>query len=255
MVSEAASEAASGALTSPDPALLKGRRRYHVALTPSEVVERLAEQPGVQTYTSELLPDFGGLIADADYTVELTGSRGFMVHCGPPAARGQSATGMLRLLYLRGRLERTDEGTQVLLSFAYRRPRWAMQRWVGFLTLASLGLVWVLIGPGVLAKKALLYGALLLVLGPVIAHDLRRGDRVQGQRIALLNLMEQTLGPIQLEDGNDEPYRRRQLSASFDEEDEEDEDNEDDEQGEEDERDKQQGGEGDGGDNDHCGAG
>src|SRR5690606_2239217 len=107
------------------------------------------EQPGVKAYERRMVPDFGGLIEDAEFTLEL-GEREFTLHSGPPAARGQSATGMLRLLYLRGRLTATDEGTLIELRFAYRRPRWALQRWVGFLALASLGLVWVLIGPGVL---------------------------------------------------------------------------------------------------------
>ncbi|WP_146155816.1 MerC domain-containing protein [Enhygromyxa salina] len=186
-------------------------RRYHVALTAKEVLERLSEQAGVKAYERNMLPDFGGLIEDAEYTLEL-GSREFTMHCGPPAARGQSATGMLRLLYLRGRLSSTREGTLIELRFAYRRPRWALQRWVGFLALAGLGLVWVLVGPGVLAKKALLYGALALVLGPVIAHDLRRADRIDEQRRAMLNLIERTFGPIQLDDPHpDEPYRRRML--------------------------------------------
>ena len=212
-------------------------RRYHLALTPAEVIERLSGLPGVKTYTSELLPDFGGLVEDADYTVELLSEHSFSIHCGPPAARGQSATGMLRLLYLVGRMHRTDEGTLVELRFAYRRPRWAMQRWVGFLALASFGLVWVLIGPGVLVKKAMLYGLLLLVLGPVVVHDLRRGERLDEQRRDLLNLLEHSFGPIELDEPHhDEPYRRRMLGkvpldakrhTGRDDEDE-DEDDEDD---------------------------
>jgi hypothetical protein len=218
----------SGALGEQDPAPARpGPRRYHVALTPAEVLERLSEQEGVKAYEPNMLPDFGGLVADAEYTLEL-GEREFTLHCGPPAARGQSATGMLRLLYLHGHLHRTEEGTLVELRFAYRRPRWALQRWIGFLALASLGLVWVLIGPGILAKKALLYGALLLVLGPVLAHDLRRADRIAEQRRALLNLIEHSFGPIQLDEPHpDEPYRRRVLTAadaSYEDDDEPDDD-------------------------------
>lgn len=187
-------------------------RRYHVPLTAKEVLERLCEQPGIKAYERRMVPDFGGVVEDADFTLEL-GDREFTLHCGPPAARGQSATGMLRLLYLRGRLIPTDEGTLIELRFAYRRPRWALQRWVGFLALASLGLVWVLIGPGVLAKKALLYGLLLLVLGPVVAHDLRRTERVEDHRKAMLNLIERSFGPIQIAEPHpDEPYRRRMLN-------------------------------------------
>ncbi|HVI03650.1 MAG TPA: hypothetical protein VM869_33385 [Enhygromyxa sp.] len=201
---------------SKDPALPKRAvaRRYHVALTPREVLERLSEFPGVKAYRRATVPDFGGVVADAEYTLEL-GDDEFTLHCGPPAARGQTATGMLRILYLRGRMTRTDEGTLIELSFAHRRPRWALQRWVGFLALASLGLLWVLIGPGELAKKALLYGILLAVLGPVVVHDLRRAERIEDNRKALLNLVEHSFGPIQLDEPHpDEPYRRRMIASS-----------------------------------------
>ncbi|MFO7566589.1 MAG: hypothetical protein R6X02_28355 [Enhygromyxa sp.] len=201
--------------TPPKPA--PRRWRYHVALTPKEVLERLCELPGVQAYESGTVPDFGGAVVDADYTLELF-ERRFTLHCGPPAARGQSATGMLRLLYLQGRMTRTEAGTLIELGFAYRRPRWALQRWVGFLALASLGLMWVLIGPGDLGKKALLYGLLLLVLGPVVAHDLRRTERIEEQRKSLLNLLEHSFGPIQLDEPHpDEPYRRRMVAGPSDE--------------------------------------
>jgi hypothetical protein len=194
------------------------RWRYHVALTPKQVFDRLRELPGVQAYESAAVPDFGGAVVDSDYTLELHEQR-FTVHVGPPAARGQSATGMLRLLYLQGRLTPTDAGTLIELGFAYRRPRWALQRWVGFLALASLGLMWVLIGPGDLGKKALLYGMLLVVLGPVVAHDLLRSDRIEEQRKDLLNLIERSFGPIAIDEPHpDEPYRRRMIAGSSDEE-------------------------------------
>ncbi|HLT38967.1 MAG TPA: hypothetical protein VK034_21935 [Enhygromyxa sp.] len=200
----------------PEPA--PRRWRYHVALTPREVLDRLGELPGVKAYDSRTLPDFGGMVEDAEYTLE-HGEQRFTLHCGPPAARGQSATGMLRLLYLQGRMQRTEAGTLVELGFAYRRPRWALQRWIGFLALAGLGLMWVLIGPGELGRKALLYGMLLLVLGPVVAHDLRRAERIDEQRKALLNLIEHSLGPIQLDEPHpDEPYRRRMIAGPSDEE-------------------------------------
>ena len=199
----AASKGGGGARPAP--------RHYHVALTASEVLDRLSEQPGVKAYDRSMLPDFGGLIDDSQYTLEL-GASEFTIHCGAPAARGQSATGMLRLLYLRGQMVTTEAGTRVELRFAYRRPRWALQRWVGFLALAGLGLLWVLVGPGVIAKKAILYGGLLLVLAPVFVHDLRHADRIEEQRLLLLNLVEHTFGSIQIDDAHpDEPYRRRAL--------------------------------------------
>ena len=189
------------------------RRVYHVALTPDEVIERLREQPGLALFTRAEMPDFGGVAEQAEFTVEVA-EREFTVHCGPPAARGQSATGMLRLLYLRARLRPTGTGTRIELSFAHRRPRWALQRWVGFLMLASAGLAWVLLAPGVVAKKAMLYGALLLVLAPVIVHDLRQGERVEEQRRALLNLIEHSFGPLALGGPHpDEPYRRGTLGT------------------------------------------
>lgn len=208
-----------GALSPPrseTPRPAPRRWRYHVALTPREAVERLGGLPGVKSYESRTLPDFDGGIEDAEYTLELHEQR-FTLHCGPPAARGQSATGMLRTLYLQGHMTRTEAGTLIELGFAYRRPRWALQRWVGFLALASLGLLWVLIGPGEVGKKALLYGMLLLVLGPVVAHDLRGANRIEEQRKALLNLLEHSFGPIALDEPHpDEPYRRRMTAGSSD---------------------------------------
>jgi hypothetical protein len=189
-------------------------RSYHVALPPAEVLERLRGQAGVATRPrgalSELGPD------DAEYTLE-HGAGEFSLRCNPQAVRGQSAIGMVRLSYLRGRLTETRDGTLIELSFASRRPQWAMQRWIGFLAVAGLGLAWVLIGPGVLAQKAMLYGALMLVLAPVIVHDLRRVDQTEAQRRALLNLVEHTFGPVQLDAvSKDEPYRRRSLAAARD---------------------------------------
>jgi hypothetical protein len=219
-------------------------RSYHVALSPKQVLERLTGLEGVKAYESDMLPDFGGLIEDADFTVELLGKHEFTIHCGPPAARGQSATGVLRLLYLHGRMHRTEDGTLLDLRFAYRRPRWALQRWIGLLALAGFGLAWVVLGPGIMLKKALLYGVLLLVLGPVVVHDLRRGERLDEQSRELLNLLERSFGPIEIDQPHpDEPYRRRLLAeaprdrapldarrhaGSGDDEDDEDDDEDDD---------------------------
>jgi hypothetical protein len=203
-------------LVAPLPASAKGlpTRRYHVALTPKEVIARLCELPGLKAYERHMMADYGHVIEQAEYTLEL-GTLDFTLHCGPPAARGQSATGMLRLLYLQGKMTRTQEGTLLELDFVHRRPRWALQRWMGFLALASLGLLWVLIGPGELGKKAMLYGLLLLVLAPVVVHELRASDRIDDQRKALLNLLEGSFGPIQLDEPHpDEPYRRRMVGAS-----------------------------------------
>jgi hypothetical protein len=201
-------------------------RRYHVALPPAEVIERLRDQAGVKTRARGSLPELGP--DDAQYTLEL-GNSEFSIRCNPQAVRGQSAIGMVRLSYLRGRLTETRDGTLVELSFASRRPQWAMQRWIGFLAVAGLGLAWVLIGPGVLAQKAMLYGALMLVLAPVIIHDLRRTDETEEQRRALLNLVEHAFGPVQLDEASkDEPYRRRSLAAPAEGRDDDQDDADDD---------------------------
>jgi hypothetical protein len=197
-------------------------RRYHVALTPKQILARLSEAEGVKAFDKQMLPDFGGVIHDSAYTLEL-GEHDFRLHCGAPA-RGQSGTGMLRMLYLIGRMTPTEEGTAIELRFAWHRPRWALQRWIGFLALASLGLFWVIAGPGVFAKKALLYGLLLAVVAPVLAYDLRRDDKHDEQRRMLLNLMEHVFGPLQLvaEAHPDEPYRKRLREHQDDDEDDED---------------------------------
>ena len=188
-------------------------RSYHVALAPAEVLERLRAQAGVKARSRGSITEGPN---NAEYELVI-GQREFNVHCGPPVVRGQSAIGLLKLLHLHGTLTETSEGTLVELSFKLRRPQWAVQRWIGFLAVAGLGLVWVLIGAGVLATKALLYGVLMLVLAPVIVHDLRRADQTDDQRRALLNLIEHVLGPIQLDDANrDEPYRRHSLGVATD---------------------------------------
>lgn len=232
------SPAQTEALAEPErpAAALPASRRYHVALTPSEVIARLSEQGGVKAFTHADLPDFGGVAHDAAFTLE-HGSEDFAIHAGPPAARGQSATGMLRLLYLRGRLSPTSEGTSIELSFALRRPRWALQRYAGFVALASLALLWVVMTPGQVLTRAPVFLLLLAVLGPVLIHDLRRGDAIEDQRRALLNLIEHTFGAIQLDDPHpDEPYRRRVLGAGKPDaqpaampDDDDDDDDEDDE--------------------------
>lgn len=202
-----------------EPAPPPSVRRYHVALTPKQILARVSEAAGVKAYDKHTLPDFGGPVDDSEYTLE-RGEEDFRIHCGPPAARGQSGTGMLRMLYLVGRMTPTEDGTAIELRFAWHRPRWALQRWVGFLALASLGLFWVIAGPGVLAKKALLYGLLLAVVAPVLAHDLRRDDKHDQQRLTLLNLMEHVFGPLQLIEGHvDEPYRKGLRERQDDDED------------------------------------
>jgi hypothetical protein len=200
--------------------------RYHVPLTPKQVLARLAEQPGVRAYDRHSLPDFAGVLDDTAFTVEIEAD-GFRVHCGQPGARGQSGTGMLRMLYLVGRFEPTEHGTAITLHFARHRPRWAWQRAAGLIAMATLGLLWVVAGPGVLAKKALLYGLMVVAVTPVLVHDLRHDQRQDEQRKALLNLLEHVLGPLQLGAlPSDEPYRKR-LRPADDADDDDDADADD----------------------------
>jgi hypothetical protein len=186
------------------------RRVQHlVGLERAEVMDGLRGAAGVGVYERGSMPEFAGPDDAHDFTVE-TEETGFRVHCGPPAARGQSGTGLLALLYLRARLRGTSEGTEVDLRFSYGRPRWALQRRLGLLLTGSLGLVWVFIGQGEFFQRVLFFSTFAAVTIPVIAHDLSQGRRLRSQKLELLALMERVLGPFIIGDeGTRTPYRKR----------------------------------------------
>jgi hypothetical protein len=202
------------------------RASFRVGLEPEEIVELMKRTRGVAVYERLEVPDHGGFDPGHDFTVELeTASNRFRVHLGPPAARGQSGTGLLPLLYLEGTMRPFDGETVVDLHFVQARPAWAMQRWIGFLLTGSLGSVWVLIGGGVLLQRLLFFGMFLAILTPVVVHDLRKGRRSERDQLELLSLMQRILGPEALAEGARRmPYRRRReaLGASFEDEDEDD---------------------------------
>jgi hypothetical protein len=150
---------------------------YEVALEPSDVIERLSSAEGVAAYPSASLPEYGRISAADAFTVEVVSDVEFRVHVGPPAARGQTGTGVRRLLYLRGSVTPSERGARVELVFSYGRPRWAVQRWFGFLLTWSLGIAWLFVGSGEFALRAALLAVFALFTGPVVVHDLALGRR------------------------------------------------------------------------------
>ncbi|GEM_PF-4483063 len=193
-------------------AAIPRRVEYHVALTPKEVIEHISSAREIGAYRVDELPSWTDPNTGHGFTMEIEPAKGedlldeFRVHVGPPAARGQSGTGLLKLLYLAGRLERTPAGTKVKLRFVYGRPTWAGQRRIGFLALLLFAGLWVFLGSGAMMPRVMLFGAFVLATAPVVLHDLRRGKQVQIEKRALLALFERTLGAGAL-GPSEGPYR------------------------------------------------
>ena len=211
-------EMSSSSLTRPErpgPALekLPEHTRYEVTLSSEEIVERMRGEEGVGLYLLKDLPGFGRTpSADHDFTIEIE-EGDFRIHVGPPAVRGQSGTGVAKLLYLRGTLEPSERGTTVDLRFELARPQWAMQRWIGFMLCLSLGLVWVFVGGGELMRRIIFYGVFASLVTPVAVHDIRRGKLLEGEKLKLLNLMERLLGAHTVGEMPRGPFRK-QLAQS-----------------------------------------
>jgi hypothetical protein len=210
--SDEASEGRAGGETAPVPTerKLPARIQYRVALTRDEVIEQFEREGSIGVFSLDTLPDWADTREQKHrFTMEVDGPR-FQIHYGPPAARGQSGTGLLRLLYMAGSMERTSEGTQIDLRFVFSRPRWAGQRRVGFLALLVGASFWVFLGGGDFYQRLLFFLGFLLVTSPAVVHDLRRGKRIESEKVEMLSLVERVLGPVSLEDGQQLPYRKRQ---------------------------------------------
>ncbi len=204
-------------LTSPSPESTSKRElprsvTYHLALTPAEVIEQFRQEQDLGVYMEDDLPDWADGRAKHRFTMEVE-EDAFKLHVGPPAARGQSGTGLLRLLYLAGTTERTPEGSRVDLRFVYARPRWAGQRRLGFVALLLAAAFWVSVGGGELYQRLLFFLGFVAVTMPVVVHDLRRGKRLEREKLDLLALMERMLGPLSLDRADRTPYRKRDAKA------------------------------------------
>jgi hypothetical protein len=192
------------------PRLLPAELDYHVELSPAEVLERLKADPDVQVL--EGFPARGR--SDRKFLAEL--GRGSFRVCQNVAA-GTMDTGPadLRRLTLEAQLAETPRGTLVRARFAHGPlSKQASFYIMWFASFAWLGLT------GLSAAKIGLVGAFLALTVPAFAYDLLRARGSDRDRIALLNLLSQLLGPVMLGDNAEEnmPYRhgRRLPEADID---------------------------------------
>jgi hypothetical protein len=192
------------------PRLLPAQLDYHVALTPAEVLERLKADPDVQVL--EGFPARGR--SDRKFLAEL-GRGSFRVCQNLAAGAVDTGPADLRRLTLEADLAETPRGTLVRARFAHGPlSKQASFYIMWFASFAWLGLT------GLTTAKLGLIGAFLALTVPAFAYDLVRARGSDRDRIALLNLLSQLLGPVMIGDNAEEnmPYRhgRRLPEAEVD---------------------------------------
>lgn len=181
------------------PRLLPAQLDYHVELSPAEVLGRLKADPDVQ-----VLDGFPPRArSDRKFLAEL--GRGSFRVCQNVAA-GTLDTGPadLRRLTLEAHLAATPRGTLVRARFAHGPlSKQASFYIMWFASFAWLGLT------GLSAAKLGLVGVFLALTVPAFAYDLMRARGSDSDRLALLNLLSQLLGPAVLGNNAEEnmPYR------------------------------------------------
>lgn len=179
---------------------------YDLPLEAGEVMAAIAGAEGVMALATSGFPEFGPPVRSSEFTATL-GERSFVLHRAA-SERGQSGTGLLRSLFLRGRLHPTARGTMLELRFVYGRPSWAWQRAVGFVLVALLGIAWVFVGQGgEVMQRAIFVGAFLLLTTPLLLNDAGRKRRLESDQRELLALAERTFGPLSIGGGPGTPYR------------------------------------------------
>jgi hypothetical protein len=181
------------------PRLLPAQLAYHVELSPAEVIERLRADPDVQVI--EGFPARGR--SDRKFLAEL--GRGSFRVCQNVAA-GTLDTGPadLRRLTLEAQLAETPRGTLVRARFAQGPlSKQASFYIMWFASFAWLGLT------GLSGAKLGLVGVFLALTVPAFAYDLLRARGSDSDRVALLNMLSQLLGPAVLGENAEEnmPYR------------------------------------------------
>lgn len=183
----------------PAPRLLPAQLDYHVELSPAEVLERLKADPDVQVLDG--FPARGR--SDRKFLAEL-GRGSFRVCQNTASGTVDTGPADLRRLTLEAQLAQTPRGTLVRARFA-RSPlsKQASFYIMWFASFAWLGLT------GLSGAKLGLVGVFLALTVPAFAYDLVRARGSDGDRLALLNLMSQLLGPAVLGDNAEEnmPYR------------------------------------------------
>lgn len=192
-------------MSSPSPLapalrLLPAQLAYHVELTASEVLDRLRDDPDVQVVTG--FPARGR--SDRKFLAELD-RHGFRVSQNV-AASGTVDTGpaILRRLTLEAQLSRTPRGTLVRARFA----RGPLSKQASFYIMWAASFAWLGL-TGITAAKVGLVAGFLALTVPAFIYDLVRARGSDSERIELLNLMAQLLGPAVLGDNPEEnmPYR------------------------------------------------
>ena len=173
---------------------------YHVELTPAEVLARVESDPDVQRIAG--FPARGR--SDRKFLVERAG-RGFRV-CQNLANSGAVDTGpaVLRRLTLEAELITTPRGTLVRARFA----RGPLSRQASFYIMWAASFAWLGL-TGLTAAKLGLIAAFLALTVPAFIYDLMRATGSDDDRVQLLNLLSQLLGPALIGDNPEEnmPYR------------------------------------------------
>jgi hypothetical protein len=179
---------------------------YNLRLSPDEVLERLVTQHNVLAMRSPRLPEFQPPVRSREYTATIV-EDGFILHRAV-SERGNSGTGLLPNLYLRGKLEATPKGSKLTLSFAHGRATWVWQRGAGLVLVTLLSFAWVFVGKaGTQLGRLGAVLAFLLFVSPLVINDLTRRKRMIEDRAHLLSLTERLFGRDAIAEASDAPYR------------------------------------------------
>ena len=181
------------------PRLLPAQLDYHVELSPTEVLERLKADPDVQVL--EGFPARGR--TDRKFLVEL-GRGSFRVCQNVAAGTVDTGPADLRRLTLEAHLAETPRGTLVRARFA----QGPLSKQASFYIMWVASFAWLGL-TGLSAAKIGLIAAFLALTVPAFAYDLLRARGSDRDRIALLNLLSQLLGPVMIGENAEEnmPYR------------------------------------------------
>lgn len=172
---------------------------YHVELTPAEVLERIHADPDVQVIAG--YPARGR--SDRKFLAEL-GRDSFRVCQNLAAGVVDTGPADLRRLALEAELVPTPRGTLVRARFA----RGPLTKQASFYIMWAASFAWLGL-TGITAAKLGLVGAFLALTIPAFVYDLLRASGSDDDRLQMLNLMSQMLGPAVLGDNPEEnmPYR------------------------------------------------
>jgi len=181
------------------PRLLPAQLDYHVELSPAEVLERIKADPDVQVL--EGFPARGH--SDRKFLAELRRSS-FRVCQNSASGTVDTGPADLRRLTLEAQFAATPRGTLVRARFAHG----PLSKQASFYIMWVASFAWLGL-TGLTAAKLGLVGAFLALTVPAFAYDLVRARGSDSDRIALLNLLSQLLGPAVLGDNGEEnmPYR------------------------------------------------